>query len=82
MPKTVSIPLLPAPEGTCTSVYQVRHKEAGDANFGAGFEQLGSPIQIANLKEGVSYQAEITRRCCDGLTSSPLLVSFTVPTGE
>lgn len=62
---------------TCTSFYGLRIRKTSIGNWIELPNQYASPIVISNLDEGIEYQVEITRHCCDNSVSDPAYDTFT-----
>lgn len=77
--KSISIEISDHGSG-CTSYYQVEYKLASEAGYTLGENQFESPIQINQLEDDALYNIRITRFCCDGTFSTPLI--FNVTTSE
>lgn len=79
--KAAQIPILD--ENTvpgCTQYYVVRYRGVGQDIWATlSPNPLRSPITIDNLFAGGLYEVEITRICCSGMESSPLLINLSVP---
>lgn len=73
-----------AEAGVCTSEYRVRYRESNSSAFQEIYPRPQGPdIVIPRLKEGLSYEIQISRICCDANVESPIVQRFiTVPTGE
>lgn len=79
--KTATIPITDeGGDGVCTQGYVVRYKPS----YATGWTTLtpnpaASPIVIPNLIPSTTYSYEITRYCCDGVSSTPTTGTFTTP---
>lgn len=61
----------------CSQGYQVQYKLAGDPTYTDWPEALTSPIVITGLEDDVAYNVKITRLCCDGTVSDPVVIDIT-----
>lgn len=58
-------------DGTaCTHVYTVEIKPDGYPSYTVLPDQFTSPIVITNLDSGATYNARITRNCCNGVSAA------------
>lgn len=57
----------------CTQYYQVEIKLAADTGYTLLDNQFESPIVITNLQPGTSYNARITRFCCNGAYNTTIV---------
>jgi len=72
----LSIPL--TDDGSeCSSRYQVEYKKATDAGYTQAPDAFESPVEIYNLQENTDYVIRITRYCCNGNFSPPLIFNRT-----
>lgn len=68
--------------GVCTTSYAVDYKAQSDTDYVPLPDQFNSPIEVGGLEDSTDYDIRITRRCCNGLISTPVIVpvSQTTPT--
>lgn len=71
--KTITVPLTDH-DANCTTSYLVEWKLSTDANY-VNNTQFSSQIVIENVLDNSMYDVRITRNCCNGGTSAPLILS-------
>ncbi len=78
MPKRAIIPITNENQTTgCTRSYRVRYRVAGSPYWQPlAPDPLAQPIVIQNLEDGQTYEAEVTRVCCEGQESLPAIATF------
>lgn len=77
--KNVSI-VIPNDGSECSDKYKVEVKLQTDTGYTVLPDQYESPIVITQLEDNTAYDVRITRFCCNGQYSTPLV--FTINTGE
>lgn len=69
----------------CATSYGVEIKRASDLEYQTLNDQLSLPIVVEGLEDMTDYNVRITRRCCNGTNSDPVVVDVTgmspMPTG-
>lgn len=80
MAKKAIIPIVitsPLPDDECTAYYSVRYRLQGEPGWTDLPNTTDTTIEITNLVAATDYDLEITRHCCSGLVSAPLITTFT-----
>jgi hypothetical protein len=72
MAKKITIPLTDH-EANCTGYYLVEYKLTGATGYNS-FTSHTDQVQINNLADDSTYDVRITRQCCNGSTSAPLVL--------
>lgn len=60
--------------GVCTSFYAVSYEPVSGGGAVPLPNQFTSPVIVGGLESGIEYNITITRNCCNGLISSPVIV--------
>ena len=74
MPYKISIPVT---DSECATSFGVEIKRQSDMLYQPLEDQFALPIVIDSLEDSVDYNVRITRRCCSGITSPPVVVDIT-----
>lgn len=76
--KTITIPI-PNHDDNCTVYYFVEYKLNSDVNYNS-FQWYTDRVEIPNVADNSVYDVKITRYCCNGGTSAPLVLSIDTTT--
>jgi hypothetical protein len=78
MAKKITIPLTDH-EDNCTGYYLVEYKLTGESGY-TSFNAYSDQVVINNLADDSTYDVRITRNCCSGIVSAPLLLTVDTST--
>lgn len=60
-------------DGICTSYYLVEYRINGEPGYSFSQQMYTSPVVLDNMQDDTLYDFRITRGCCDGVSSTPLI---------
>lgn len=61
----------------CATSYGIEIKKSSDMFWQPLENQLSLPIVVENLQDSTDYNVRITRNCCNGTVSDPVIVNIT-----
>lgn len=70
--KNITIPITDH-DDNCTTYYLVEYKLSSDSAY-TSFQWFNDQIVIGNVLDASEYDVRITRYCCNGATSAPLIL--------
>jgi hypothetical protein len=78
MAKKITIPLIDHADN-CTGYYLVEYKLTGESGY-TSFTSFTDQVVINNLADDSTYDVRITRNCCNGIASAPLVLTVDTET--
>lgn len=78
MSKKITIPITDHADN-CTAYYNVEYKLSTDINYNS-FKAFTDRVVISNVLDTSVYNVRITRYCCNGSSSTPLVLSIDTTT--